>query len=78
MFQIQPPLHYYNRDVGRDRSPYLRFDCVLCIAVKSLGAKVLFDLFKKQLHLPSLLVKSASRDGGQCKVVGQKVERSET
>ena len=39
-----------------------------------LDAKVLFDPFKKQLHLPSLLVKSANRDGGQCKVVGQKLE----
>jgi len=75
MFQIQPLLHDCNRDVGRDGNPYLRLDGVLCVAVKRLDAKVLFDPFKKQLHLPSLLVKSANRDGGQCKVVGQKLER---
>ena len=75
MFQIQPLLHDCNRDVGRDGDPYLRLDCVLRVAVKRLDAKVLFDPFKKQLHLPSLLVKSANRDGGQCKVVGQKLER---
>ena len=75
MFQIQPLLHDCNRDVGRDGNPYLCLDGVLCVAVKSLDAKVLFDPFKKQLHLPSLLVKSANRDGGQRKAVGQKLER---
>ena len=54
---------------------HLRLDGVLCVAVKRLDTKVLFDPLKKQLHLPSLLVKSANRDGGQCKVVGQKLER---
>jgi hypothetical protein len=75
MFQIQPLLHDCNRDVGRDCNPYLRLDGVLYVAVKSLDAKVLFDPFKKKFHLPSLFVKSASRDGRQCKVFGQKLER---
>ena len=49
MFQIQPLLHDCNRDVGRDGNPYLCLDGVLCVAVKSLDAKVLFEPLKKQL-----------------------------
>ena len=75
MFQIQTLFHDGNRDVGRYGDPYLRLDGVFRRAVKSLDSKMLFYPFKEQLHLPSLLVESANRDGGQCEVVGQKLER---
>ena len=75
MFQIQTLFPDGNRDVGRNGDPYLRLDDVFRRAIKSFDSEMLLYPFEEQLHLPSLLVESANRDGRQCEVVGQKLER---
>ena len=74
MFQIQALFHNSNRDVGRNRDPYLRLDGVFCVAIERFDSKMLFDPLEEQLDLPSLLVEGANRDGRQGKVVGEKHE----
>lgn len=74
MFQIQALFHNGNRDVGRNRDPYLRLDGVFCVAIKRFDSKMLFDPFEEQLDLPSLFVEGANRDGRQSKIVGEKHE----
>jgi hypothetical protein len=74
MSQIQAFLHNSNRDVGRNRDPYLRLDGVFCVAIERFDSKMLFDPLEEQFDLPSLFVEGANRDGRQSKVVGEKHE----
>ncbi len=74
MFQIQALLHNSNRDLGRNRDPYLFLDGVFCVAIKRFDSEMMFDPLEEQLDLPLLFVEGANRDGPQSKVVGEKNE----
>ena len=74
MFQIQTLLHNCNRDVGRNRDPYLRLHGIFRVAIKGFDSKVLFDPFEEQFDLPALFVKCANSVGWQGEIVCQKLE----
>ena len=75
MFQIQSLLHNCNRDVGRNRDPYLRFHGIFRVAIKGFDSKVLFDPLEEQFDLPALFVNCANSVGWQeGEIVCQKLE----
>ena len=74
MFQIQSLLHNCNRDVGRNRDPYLRLHGIFRVAIKGFDWKVLFDPSEEHFDLPALLVQCANSVGWQGEIVCQKLE----
>ena len=60
-----------NEHIGGYGTPNLRLYCVLAVAQKLLDAKVLFDPFEEQFHLPATLVQRSYGQWRQGRVVGQ-------
>ncbi len=52
----------------------MSFDRIVGRAVERFDAEVLFDPFEEQLYLPATPIKFGNREGGECKIVGQKDE----
>jgi hypothetical protein len=71
--EIEMQTLFYNGDqnIGGYGDPYLCFDGILGSAEKSLDAKVLFDPFEEEFHLPTAFVNIADSQGWKRGVVGK-------
>ena len=73
---MEPLFRDGNEHVDADGNPYLCFDGILGSAEKSLDAKVLFDPFEEEFHLPTAFVKIADSQGWKRGVVGKEHQAS--
>jgi hypothetical protein len=60
-----------NEQVNADGNPDLSLDRVLGCSIEGLNAKILLDLFEKEFHAPTALVKLRNGQGQKGKVVGE-------
>ena len=63
-----------HQHINRDGDPDLSLHRVLAGAVEHFDAKVLFDPFEKQFHLPTALIDLGNGQCWQRKIVGEELE----